>query len=62
MVKNPPASEETGETRARFPGGEDPLEEVMVTHSRILARRPRGQKSLAGYHPCHKELDMTDAT
>ena len=63
VVKNPPASEETGETRARFPGGEDPLEEVMVTHSSILAWRPRGQKSLVGYHPCgHKELDITDAT
>ena len=63
VVKNPPANEETVETRARFLGGEDPLEEVMVTHSSILARRPHGQKSLAGYHPCgRKELDMTEVT
>ena len=63
MVKNPPANEETVEKRARFLGQEDPLEEVMATHSSVLARRPHGQKSLVGYHPWgHKELDMTEAT
>ena len=34
MVKNPPA---TWETQVQSLGGEDPLEEGMVTHSSILA-------------------------
>ena len=34
MVKNPPAK---WKTRVQFLGQEDPLEEEMVTHSRILA-------------------------
>ena len=63
VVENPPASKETVETRARFLGGEDPLEEVMATHSSVLARRPHGQKSLVGCHPWgRKELDMTEVT
>ena len=39
MVKNPPAS--AGEERdvGSTPGQEDPLEEGMATHSRILAWR-----------------------
>ena len=36
MVKNPPA---TRETWVRSLGWEDPLEEVMATHSKILAWR-----------------------
>ena len=36
MVKNPPAM---GETQVQFLGQEDPLEEGMATHSRILAWR-----------------------
>ena len=36
MVKNPPAM---GETWVRSLGWEDPLEEGMATHSRILAWR-----------------------
>ena len=36
MVKNPPAVQET---RVRFLGWEDPLEEEMATHSSILAWR-----------------------
>ena len=36
-VKNLPARQEMQETRVRFLGQEDPLEEEMVTHSRILA-------------------------
>ena len=39
MVENPPASEERIETRARFLGGEDPLKEVMATHSSVLSWR-----------------------
>ena len=36
IVKNPPAMRET---RVPSLGGEDPLEEGMATHSRILAWR-----------------------
>ena len=35
-VKNLPAMQETPETWVRSLGGEDPLEEGMATHSRIL--------------------------
>ena len=41
MVKNPPAMRETG---VRSLGWEDPLEEGMATHSRILVWRiPMGR-------------------
>ena len=36
MLKNPPAMLET---RVQSPGGEDPLEKGMATHSSILAWR-----------------------
>ena len=40
---------------------EDPLEEVMTTHSSILAWRAPWTSRLAGYSPwVHKELNMTD--
>ena len=35
-VKNPPAMQETPETRVRPLGWEDPLEKEMATHSSIL--------------------------
>ena len=35
-VKNPPAIQETQETRVQSQGQEDPLEKDMATHSRIL--------------------------
>ena len=38
-VKNPPAVQETQETQVQSLGWEDPLEEEMPTHSRILAWR-----------------------
>ena len=38
-VKNPPAIQETQETRVRTLGWVDPLEEGMATHSSILAWR-----------------------
>ena len=42
---------------------EDPLEEEMATHSKILAWRIHGQRSLAGYSPWgHKESDTTEGT
>ena len=37
QVKNSPAVQETQETRVRFLGQEDPLEEEIATHSSILA-------------------------
>ena len=36
QVKNPPALQETQEMQVGSPGREDPLEEDMATHSRIL--------------------------
>ena len=36
-VKNPPAMQEPQETQVGSLGWEDPLEEVMATHSSILA-------------------------
>ena len=38
-VKNPPAMQEPQETRVQSLGWEDPLEQGMATHSRILAWR-----------------------
>ena len=56
--------QETEETRVRFWGRQDPLEESTATHSSILAWRipwdrgtPGGLQSTA-----HKELDMTEGT
>ena len=39
VVKNPPAIQETQKIRVPSLGHEDPLEEGMATHSRILAWR-----------------------
>ena len=59
--KNLPAMQELQQTGVRFLGQEDPLEEEMATHSRILAGKSHGLRSLAGYSlwGC-KELDMTE--
>ena len=52
MGKNPPAMQETEETRVPSLGQEDPLEEGMAIHSRILVWRipwteqPGGLQSL----------------
>ena len=37
VVKNMPTRPETQETQVQSPGREDPLEEVMATHSSVLA-------------------------
>ena len=37
MVKNPPATQKSQETRVRSLGEEDPLEEEMATHSSFFA-------------------------
>jgi len=39
IVKNPPAVQETQETRVQSLGGEDPLEKEMATHPCIFAWR-----------------------
>ena len=61
QVKNPPALQETQEMQVGSPGREDPLEEDMATHSRILAEKSQGQRNLVGYRPWgHKESDTTE--
>ena len=46
MIKNSPAVQEFQETQVQCLGWEDPLEEEMTTHSRILAWRiPRTEDS-----------------
>ena len=56
MVKNPPAMRET---RVQSLGREDPLEEGMATHSRILAGRipwteePGGLQSMGSQRVRH---------
>ena len=54
MVKNLPTMQELQElqvTRVRSLGGEDPLEEGMVTHSSIPAGKIPGQRSMVPYSP-----------
>ena len=56
-MKSAPA---TQEMQAPFRGQEDPLEEETVTHSRILPRKSRGQRSLVGDSPRgRRESDVT---
>ena len=44
-------------------GQEDPLEEGMAIHSRVLPGESHGQRHLVGYSPLgHKESDMTKVT
>ena len=64
MIKNPTASARyTGDEGSITGSGRPPLEQGMATHSRILAWRIHGQRSLAGYSPWgHKESDMTEVT
>ena len=58
LVKNPPAMWETWVHSLDW---EDPLEDGMATHSRVLPGESHGQRSLVGYSPwgC-KELDSTE--
>jgi len=58
MVQNPPAM---WDTWVQSPGWEDPLEEGMATHSRILAWRIPWTRSLADCSPWdQKEANMTE--
>ena len=62
-MKNLLAMQETQETRVRFLGQEDPLEEGMATHSSIPAWRIPWTEEPGGY--CSqglKELDTTEVT
>ena len=58
-VKNLPAVQEQQETRVQSLGGEDPLEEVMATHSTVLAWRiprtkePGGLQSMGSQRVRH---------
>ena len=57
-VKNLPVMQKT---KVQSLGQEDPLEKRMATHSSILPREFRGQRSLAGYSPWgHRESDTTE--
>ena len=48
--------QEMQETWPQSLGWEDPLEQEMATHSRILAWKSHGQRSLVDYSPWgHKE-------
>ena len=50
QLKNPPAIQETLETRVQSLDWEDSLEEEMVTHFSILSwKKSHGQRSLVGY-------------
>ena len=58
MIKKPPAMRETWVQSLDW---EDPLEEGMATHSRILQENLHGQRSLAGNSPwARKEPDTTE--
>ena len=57
MIKKPSAEQETLVDSLIW---EDPLEEEMATHFRILPRKSHGQRRLVGYSPWgSKESDTT---
>ena len=57
VIKKPSAEQETWVHSLIW---EDPLEEEMATHSRILPRKSHGQRRLVGYSPWgRKESDTT---
>ena len=63
MVKNSPVNARDIRDVDSIPGGKDPLEKEMATHSSVLAWRIHGQRSLAGYSPWgHKESGVTEVT
>ena len=51
VVKNPPVSAETQETRIQSLDREDPLEKEIATHSSIPAWRIPWMEELEGYSP-----------
>ena len=61
MVKSPPASEETQETRIQSLGQEDTLEEEMAALSSILAWRiPMNRRAWQPTVQTVAESDMTE--
>ena len=53
--------QEMQEMQALSLGQEDSLEQKMATHSRTLAWKSHGQRSLVAYSPWgHKESDTTE--
>ena len=63
MVNNPPASARGTRNVDLTLGSEDPLKEVMATHSSILPGKFCGQRSLESYSPWgHKESKTTEHT
>ena len=60
VVKNLPAN--AGDVGV-IPGVGRSPGEGSGTHCSVLAGKPRGQRSLAGYSPCsHRESDVTEHT
>ena len=60
-VKNLSAMQETHEMWVPTLSQEDPLEEGMEAHSRILPKESYGKQSLACHSPQgHKQSDMTE--
>ena len=51
QAKNLPAKQETQETWVQSLGQEDPLEQEMATHSRILAWKIPWTEELGGHGP-----------
>ena len=48
--------------QVRSPGGEDPLEKEMATHSSILSLKSHGRRNLVGNSPWgSKESDRTES-
>ena len=62
MVENLPIMQETQETQFRFLGQEEPLEEVMTTHSSILARKIPWTEEPSGLQSIALQRDTTEAT
>ena len=61
LVKNLPAMQETQEVQVSSLGWEDPLEEEMANHSRILAWKIPWTEKPGGYSPeGNKESHMTE--
>ena len=48
MLRNAPAMQEMQEMQVQSQGGEDPLEEEMATHSRILSSKVPGTEGPGG--------------
>ena len=59
MVKNLYAMQNMHETQVRSLGGEDPLEEEMVTHSSLLALKIPWREKPGSPSWGRKESDMT---